>query len=48
MQLELNLIFICFKLAYWVLIMIFGIDSQTGFQRSPSLSKKKIILRENK
>ena len=29
--------------------MIFGIDSQTGFQRSPSLSKKKKLnLSENK
>jgi hypothetical protein len=31
-----------------ILIMIFGIDNQTGFQRSPSLSKKKLSLSENK
>jgi hypothetical protein len=46
MQLELNLIFICFKLAY--LFGWFGIDNQTSFQRSPSLSKKKLNLSENK
>jgi hypothetical protein len=28
--------------------MIFGIDSQTGFQRSPSLFNKKLNLNENK
>jgi hypothetical protein len=27
---------------------IFGIDNQTSFQRSPSLSKKKLSLSENK
>lgn len=46
-----NCVLICLKLiksfnAY--LFIIFGIESQTGFQRSPSLSKKKLNFSENK